>query len=105
MKCSKCAHETGSERFCRNCGASVDAVVSQPATACPACGAGVQPGAKFCANCAAPLGSAARPAQAATSQEICVNCGTENKAETKFCRSCDKAISSGAPAVISVAGV
>jgi hypothetical protein len=98
MKCSKCAAEAGSGRFCRSCGAPT-AASGDPSSVCPSCGNTVSPGAKFCASCAAPLGSAPPSPPVAAAVLICVNCGAEAKADTKFCKSCGKAIASGSPAV------
>src|SRR5664279_2379597 len=106
MKCTKCSAEAGSGRFCRNCGAptaTASEEVAQAASVCLACGTGVQAGAKFCANCAAPLGSAPLSPAAAPPAEpilICVHCGTEAKAGTKFCKACGKAVGPEPPAVV-----
>jgi hypothetical protein len=106
MKCTKCAAEAGSGRFCRNCGAPTASVgdgIAQVANVCPACGTSVPAGAKFCANCAAPLGSAPLSPAAAPAAEpilICVHCGTEAKAGTKFCKSCGKSVVAEPPAIV-----
>ncbi len=47
-------------RFCEECGATLDVL-------CPACGAGVPTGKKFCGACGAPLAAAVPPAPAVAS--------------------------------------
>ncbi|MBI3476033.1 MAG: zinc ribbon domain-containing protein [Acidobacteria bacterium] len=103
MKCTKCAAEAGSGRFCRSCGAPTATAsegAAQAVVVCPSCRTSVPPGAKFCANCAAPLGSAPVQPPAAVPAEpilICVHCGTEAKAGTKFCNACGKSVAAVPP--------
>lgn len=46
--------------------------------ACSGCGAGVEPGARFCPSCGTPVG---RP-------RACANCGSDLPAGSRFCAAC-----------------
>lgn len=48
------------------------------APACAGCGAGVEPGARFCPSCGTPVG---RP-------RSCTNCGSELPVGSRFCAAC-----------------
>ncbi len=48
------------------------------ATACPGCGAGAEPGARFCPSCGTPLGH----------PRACANCGSDLPAGSRFCAAC-----------------
>jgi RNA polymerase subunit RPABC4/transcription elongation factor Spt4 len=51
---------------------------AEGAPTCSGCGAGVEPGARFCPSCGTPLG---RP-------RACANCGSELPAGSRFCAAC-----------------
>ena len=88
MQCPKCKAEV-SGKFCRQCGTAMPLPAKDAATLCPACGASVRAGARFCTKCAAPLtGSAGRVAVQAGVK--CLHCGAELKPGAKFCKSCGK---------------
>ncbi len=89
MQCPKCKAEVLG-KFCRQCGTAMPLPPKDASrvTLCPACGASVGAGAKFCTRCAAPLaGSAGRVAVQVVK---CLHCGTELKPGAKFCKSCGK---------------
>lgn len=54
---------------------------AEPAPSCPACGAPVKPGAKFCGSCGADLSLPAGP-------PTCPRCGQEVREGAKFCNKC-----------------
>ncbi len=84
-------------KFCRECGAKIEAapapVAPAPAPAgktCPRCGAAVADGLKFCRECGARLdgpAAAATPA-AAPAYKICQGCGAQLAPDKKFCNKC-----------------
>jgi predicted amidophosphoribosyltransferase len=49
---------------------------------CPHCRAGVAAGAKFCASCGKPVGTAA------AAKAFCTGCGTQMPPGAKFCSGC-----------------
>lgn len=55
-------------------------VSQKQAAACPKCGAGVQPKAKFCQACGSPVGQKAK--------KFCGECGGEMLPTAKFCAGC-----------------
>jgi hypothetical protein len=59
---------------------------------CPSCGHPNREGARFCAQCAAPLSEAI----------TCASCGTTNPPGTRYCDSCGHAVAdAGAPVATS----
>jgi adenylate cyclase len=56
---------------------------------CPSCGQQNREGARFCAECAAPLFATV----------TCSSCGTANPAQAKHCDSCGKALAGAAPPI------
>jgi len=68
MKCSTCTHDSPPDSlFCEGCGGKLE-------TTCPACGASVNPGARFCRKCGAQTGQPAAspppPVAAASERRI-----------------------------------
>jgi class 3 adenylate cyclase/tetratricopeptide (TPR) repeat protein len=60
MKCPRCdAENREGARFCRECGATFEAV-------CSSCGAKIEAGSKFCDSCGTPLAAASTPIAAAS---------------------------------------
>jgi membrane protease subunit (stomatin/prohibitin family) len=82
VACAKCGTSNAAgAKFCRNCGANVQAQQQQAATVtCPNCKEQVQEGAKFCNNCGQ-----------AMEAKACKNCNNPLPAGTKFCGNCGTA--------------
>lgn len=51
---------------------------------CPACGALVAPGAKFCSGC----GAAVAAEEAVAGEPVCPACGKQLRAGARFCNAC-----------------
>jgi class 3 adenylate cyclase/tetratricopeptide (TPR) repeat protein len=70
-------------------GIAIAAAIARPraggiaVTSCSACGAGAQPGQRFCGHCGKPLA------------RTCPACGAENPADHRFCGSCGSALETG----------
>lgn len=76
MVCPSCgAQNPADQKFCGNCGTSLQA---NKTLKCPKCGADVPKGNKFCGNCGAVLSAIVK----------CPNCGAENQSGNKFCGEC-----------------
>jgi hypothetical protein len=90
MECPNCRAEVAG-KFCRWCGSAVSLPPNdaKPLSVCPACGASVRPGTKFCSTCATPLGSPAERAAVQASKE-CLHCGSQLKPGVRFCNTCGK---------------
>lgn len=70
--CPSCGKPAGNGKFCNFCGASL------AKRTCPACGAVIPDGMKFCGECGSPMNT----------KNICPSCGTENPPGMKFCGEC-----------------
>ncbi|HXM34200.1 MAG TPA: SPFH domain-containing protein [Pyrinomonadaceae bacterium] len=74
VKCPKCgAANTGSSKFCNECGATMDVAT----VACVKCNAALKAGAKFCSECGA-----------TQEKPQCANCHAELVPGAKFCKDC-----------------
>jgi YD repeat-containing protein len=64
--------------------------VPQPAlqTTCPNCHAAVDPGARFCPQCAAPLTTQVQPSPPTPIKKFCPKCGKARQGSRQFCASC-----------------
>jgi len=69
---------------------------------CPACGAQIASGMKFCAECGAKAPAPA-PAPAATGGAVCPACGAVAAPGMKFCAECGAKITAPAPAPAAAA--
>lgn len=77
VKCPSCgAQNTSENKFCDECGASMQPPKEQ--RKCPKCGAPVEVDEKFCTECGAPF----------ETSKCCPNCGAEVKEGKKFCGKC-----------------
>ncbi len=120
MKCPSCgADNDGSNRFCEQCGARLDAAPPPAASqTCPSCGAVVLPGEAFCDECGAALNNPApvaaslsdaptiqapaAPAAASVASNgqniTCPACGHQNLPGDQFCDNCGAALDQPAAA-------
>ncbi len=80
VKCPKCGNQMAADaKFCRQCGAPVEAAPATGGTACPKCGKPQPAGTKFCNDCGTKIGA---------DNVTCPKCSAELPAGTKFCGQC-----------------
>ncbi len=103
--CPSCGADLlAGDRFCANCGSTVQLRLS----ACPTCSTELQPGDAFCTECgsrvdvptpaAPPEGIREAPRYVAPEGGLpCPNCGTRIAARTGFCRRCGASLTGELP--------